>query len=162
MKFVDQKGSSMKLRVPGSPAAFVIGAALLVLHPALGWGQEKKVIDPFNWLDRYDSAQTITLTGVVSKVDWTNPHIYIYVDVKDSAGKVTSWQVEGYPPNTLKRAGFSGDLLQLGDTVTITAYQAKDGSNTGAASEVTFQDGSKKFAGPASATSGALGNSLKR
>jgi hypothetical protein len=91
----------------------------------------------------YDSKVMITVTGKISKVDWTNPHIYIHLDVADPAGKVTTWSLEGYPPNTLKRTGFTRDLLKLGETVTITAYKAKDGSNTGAAREVTFADSSK-------------------
>ena len=97
----------------------------------------------------YDSNTVITLTGVVTKVDWTNPHMYIHLDVKDATGKVTNWALEGYPPNTLKRTGFMRDSLKEGDTITITAYKAKDGSNMGAGREVTFPDGSKKFAGPA-------------
>jgi hypothetical protein len=97
----------------------------------------------------YDSNTVITLTGVVTKVEWTNPHMYIHLDVKDAAGKVTNWSLEGYPPNTLKRTGFSRDSVKEGDTITITAYKAKDGSNMGAGPEVTFADGSKKFAGPA-------------
>jgi hypothetical protein len=96
----------------------------------------------------YDSNTMLTLTGKISKVDWTNPHIYIHLDVRDAAGKVTTWQLEGYPPNTLKRTGFPRSILKEGETVTITAYKAKDGSNTGAGREVTFADGSKKFAGP--------------
>ena len=96
----------------------------------------------------YDSQQMITLTGTISKVEWTNPHIYIHLDVKGADGKVTAWSLEGYPPNTLKRTGFPRSILKVGDTVTITAYKSKDGSNTGAGREVTFADGSKKFAGP--------------
>jgi uncharacterized protein DUF6152 len=96
----------------------------------------------------YDSNNLITLKGVVTKLEWTNPHIYFYIDVKDGSGKVTNWSLEGYPPNTLKRTGFPRDTLKLGDTITVTAYKAKDGSNTGAGREVTFSDGSKKFAGP--------------
>lgn len=96
----------------------------------------------------YDSGQLITLKGTVSKVEWTNPHIYVYLDVKDAGGKVTTWSLEGYPPNTLKRTGFSRDLLKIGDEITATAYKSKDGSNTGAGREFTFADGSKKFAGP--------------
>ena len=96
----------------------------------------------------YDSSALITLTGVITKVEWTNPHIYIYIDVKDSSGKVTNWALEGYPPNTLKRTGFARGLLKEGDTSTMTAYKAKDASNSGAGREVTFPDGSKKFAGP--------------
>lgn len=96
----------------------------------------------------YDSGQLITLKGTISKVEWTNPHIYVYLDVKDANGKVTTWALEGYPPNTLKRTGFSRDLLKIGDPITATAYKSKDGSNTGAGREFTFADGSKKFAGP--------------
>ncbi len=95
----------------------------------------------------YDSNQLVTLTGKITKVEWTNPHIYIHIDVPEG-GTVTSWAVEGYPPNTLKRTGFPRNLLKEGDTVTITAYKAKDATNTGAAREVIFPDGSKKWAGP--------------
>jgi hypothetical protein len=96
----------------------------------------------------YDSRNLITLTGVITKVEWTNPHMYVYLDVKDASGKVTNWSVEGYPPNTLKRTGFSRDTLKEGDAITVTAYKSKDGSNTGAGREVIFPDGSKKFLGP--------------
>ena len=99
----------------------------------------------------YDSSQVLTLKGTISKVEWTNPHIYIYLDVKDAEGKVATWALEGYPPNTLKRTGFSKEMLKIGDEVTITAYKSKDGTNTGAGREVTFSDGSKKFAGPVGA-----------
>ena len=95
----------------------------------------------------YDSNQLITLKGKITKVEWTNHHIYVHIDVSEG-GKVTSWALEGYPPNTLKRTGFPRDVLKEGDTITITAYKSKDGSNTGAGREVTFPDGSKKFAGP--------------
>ena len=97
---------------------------------------------------QYDSKDLMTLTGTINNVEWTNPHIYIHLDVKDASGKVTKWAVEGYPPNTLKRTGFAKDNLVVGDTITITAYRAKDGSTTGAGREVTFKDGTKKFAGP--------------
>jgi hypothetical protein len=90
----------------------------------------------------------MTLTGTISKVDWTNPHVYVHLDVKDAGGKVTTYSLEGYPPNTLKRTGFARSVLKDGMTVTITAYKSKDGSNTGAGREVTFPDGSKKFLGP--------------
>ena len=96
----------------------------------------------------YDSHDLITLTGVITEVDWTNPHTYVHVNVKDAAGKVTDWALEGYPPNTLKRTGFAKAALKEGDTITITAYKSKDGSHTGAGREITFSDGSKKFLGP--------------
>jgi hypothetical protein len=95
----------------------------------------------------YDSSQEITLTGKITKVEWTNPHIYIHIDVVDG-GKTTSWALEVYPPNTLKRTVNDPNLLKQRDTITITAYKAKDATNTGAGRQVTFPDGTKKFAGP--------------
>lgn len=95
------------------------------------------------------SLEMMTLTGKISKVEWTNPHSYVHIDVTDSSGKVTTWALEGYPPNTLKRTGFPRDVLKLGDTITVTAYKSKDGSKTGQGREITFPDGSKKFLGPA-------------
>jgi hypothetical protein len=99
----------------------------------------------------YDSKE-VTLTGVITKVEWTNPHIYFYMDVKDASGNVANWAVEGYPPNTLKRTGFTRDDLKVGDAVTVTAYPAKDSANRVAGREVTFPGGGKKFAGPAAAS----------
>jgi hypothetical protein len=99
----------------------------------------------------YDSKNPITLTGVITKVEWTNPHIYFYVDVKDASGNVVNWAVEGYPPNTLKRTGFTKDDLKVGDTVTVTAWRAKDSTTRVAGREITVPDGGKKFAGPAAA-----------
>jgi hypothetical protein len=115
--------------------------AMGVLATAPAWAHH-------SFAAEYDSAQLITLKGTISKVEWTNPHIYVYLDVKDATGKVATWALEGYPPNTLKRTGFSRELLKIGDEITATAYKSKDGSNTGAGREFTFSDGSKKFAGP--------------
>jgi hypothetical protein len=112
---------------------------LLAATPALGH---------HSFAAQYDSRQEMTLTGVITKVEWTNPHIYIHLAVKHSGGNVTNYALEGYPPNTLKRTGFPRDILKIGDTITITAYKAKDGSNTGAGREITFSDGTKKYAGP--------------
>jgi hypothetical protein len=121
----------------------ILAAALgLMLEAAPAWAHH-------SFAAEYDSNQLITLKGVITKVEWTNPHIYFHIDVKDASGSVVNWSLEGYPPNTLKRTGFSRDLLKVGDQITVTAYKSKDGSNTGAGREVTFPDGSKKFAGPA-------------
>jgi hypothetical protein len=96
----------------------------------------------------YESKE-VALTGVITKVEWTNPHIYFYIDVKDASGNLVNWAVEGYPPNTLKRTGFTRDDLKVGDTVSITAYRAKDSANRVAGREITLPNGGKKFAGPA-------------
>lgn len=97
----------------------------------------------------YDSSATITLKGVVTKVEWTNPHAYIYIDVKDETGKVVSWGMEGYPPNTLTRTGFTRHIVKEGDTITITGYRARDNAQRAAAREVTTADGNKYNFGPA-------------
>jgi hypothetical protein len=97
----------------------------------------------------YDAAATVTLKGVVSKVEWTNPHAYIYVDVKDESGKVTTWGMEGYPPNTLTRTGFTRHIVSEGDTITITGFRARDNATRAAAREVTTAEGKKFNFGPA-------------
>jgi hypothetical protein len=97
----------------------------------------------------YDSTATITLKGVVSKIEWTNPHAYIYVDVKDETGKVVTWGMEGYPPNTLTRTGFTRHIVSQGDTITITGYRARDNASRAAAREVTTAEGKKYEFGPA-------------
>jgi hypothetical protein len=96
----------------------------------------------------YDTKAPVALKGVVTKIEWTNPHIYYYVDVKDESGNVANWAFEGYPPNTLRRIGFSRDLLKVGDTVNVTGWAARDGSKRAASRELTLSDGHKIFSGP--------------
>lgn len=124
---------------PSFPSALAVLALLLTSLPAAAH---------HSFAAEYDSHDLITLTGVITSVEWTNPHTYVHVNVKDASGKVTDWALEGYPPNTLKRTGFAKAALKEGDTITITAYKSKDGSHTGAGREITFSDGSKKFLGP--------------
>jgi hypothetical protein len=97
----------------------------------------------------YDAQAPITLTGVVNKIEWTNPHAYVYIDVKDDSGSLITWSFEGYPPNTLKRTGFSRDLLKTGETITITGWKARFTPNRAAGREITLPDGKKVFLGPA-------------
>ena len=97
----------------------------------------------------YDATKPISLTGVITKVEWTNPHIHFYLDVKDKDGKVVNWKLEGFPPNVLYRTGWKREAtIKPGDTVTITGWRARDGGNWGHSREVTFADGKKLFSGP--------------
>ena len=96
----------------------------------------------------FDANRPITLKGTVSKVDWRNPHSYIFLEVKDASGKVVTWQCEGFPPNMLLRQGWTRDTLKAGDAVSISGYRAKDGSNVINSREVTFPDGTKRYGGP--------------
>ena len=91
----------------------------------------------------YDATAMVTLKGVVSKVEWSNPHVHIYVDVKDESGKVTTWDMEGNPPTVLIRRGFTPDVVNVGDTITITGFRARDNSTRASRSEVTTEDGMK-------------------
>ena len=84
--------------------------------------------------------------GTVDKVEWTNPHIWIYVDTKDESGTVTRWQCEGGSPNTLTRQGWSRDSLKPGQQVSIEGFRAKNGSNTCNSPVVTTADGKRLFA----------------
>jgi Family of unknown function (DUF6152) len=101
----------------------------------------------------YDSSKPITLTGVVTKIDWTNPHAYIYIDVKDDKGAVANWKFEGYGPGVLARMGWKRDVsMKPGDTVTITGWRARDGTNWAHSREVTLPGGQKLFFGPPAGT----------
>lgn len=101
----------------------------------------------------YDVNKPITLTGVVTKVEWTNPHSHFYLDVKDEKGAVVNWKFEGYPPNVLYRTGWKKEVtLKPGDTITVFAWRARDGTAWAHSREVTFQDGKKLFFGPPAGT----------
>ena len=97
----------------------------------------------------YDATKPVTVTGVVKKVEWQNPHIWFYVEVKDESGKVTTWGFSGGPPGMLARRGITKDVLKVGDVIKVEGFRAKDGSNNGSGGNVTFADGRKVFAGSA-------------
>ena len=101
----------------------------------------------------YDVNQPITLTGVVTKIEWTNPHSHLFLDVKDEHGKVVNWQLEGYPPNALQRMGWKRDTtMKVGDTITVTGWRARDGGPWGHSREVTVAGGTKFVFGPPAGT----------
>jgi len=85
----------------------------------------------------YDVVKPVPLNGPVTAIQWGNPHVFVFVDVKDKAGNVVNWKVEWLAAMILSREGFSRDSLHVGDTVNMTACVAKDGSHTAAAQFVT-------------------------
>lgn len=89
----------------------------------------------------FDENQPVTLKGVISKVEWVNPHVYLYIDVPDAAGKISTWSVETFPPGTLRRAGLTRDKLGLSQNVTLVGYAAKNGSQLAFLRTITFADG---------------------
>jgi hypothetical protein len=93
---------------------------------------------------QYDSSKPLTLTGVISKVDWINPHIYLYLDVKDKDGTVTNWTLSTLPTAMMRRAGLTRESLQgkPGEVVTINAIAARDETKRlGWISKITYADG---------------------
>ena len=95
----------------------------------------------------FDAKRPVKLRGVVTKMEWINPHSWIHIDVKDAAGKVTPWMVEGGAPNALLRRGFTKASLPIGTEVVIEGYQAKDGSTKANGRDITLPNGSKLFVG---------------
>jgi len=93
----------------------------------------------------YDADKPVELKGVVTRVEWTNPHARFYIDVKDTAGEVTNWNLELASPNVLVRSGWSRTTLHAGDEVTVNGAQAKDGSKMANARSVVLADGRRIF-----------------
>jgi len=95
----------------------------------------------------FDINKPVKLTGSVTKLEWMNPHIWVYLDVKDDLGALQHWQCEGGAPNTLTRNGWNKDSLRYGDQVTIDGSLAKDGSKTCNIRLAKLPDGRSVFAG---------------
>src|SRR6201985_1604728 len=114
-------------------AAFAFLLAGLVFAPAGAFAQH-------SFAAEYDEKKPITIKGTVSKVEWTNPHARFYVDVKDDSGKMITWNFELASPNVLIRGGWTRKSLQVGDLVTVTGSQAKDGAYLANAASVIGAD----------------------
>ena len=89
----------------------------------------------------FDIEKPLTLKGVVTKVEWVNPHVYLSMDVKDQGGKTTTWSLSTLGPAGVRRAGITKATLGTGESVTILAYHAKDSSNLAFLRKITFADG---------------------
>jgi hypothetical protein len=99
----------------------------------------------------YDSTKPVKVTGTITKVEWLNPHVWFYVDVKDDTGKVTTWGFSNAPPGALMRRGIMKDALKIGAEVTVEGVRARDGSNNASGRRVIYADGTNAF----TATEGA-------
>jgi hypothetical protein len=95
----------------------------------------------------YDAKKPVTLRGQVTKVEWTNPHVRFYMNVRDEAGNVTEWEFTMGAVNGLLRRGWATNLLKPEDTITVDGYLARDGSRLANARMVTLSDGRKMSGG---------------
>jgi uncharacterized protein DUF6152 len=96
----------------------------------------------------YDADKRIVIKGEVTRIQWTNPHSYLYLDVKDASGKVVNWALEGFPPNTLLRTGWKTSMIKTGDVLSVEGATARDGTNHLLAREITLPDAKKLYWGP--------------
>jgi len=95
----------------------------------------------------FDGSKVVELRGVVTKIEWANPHVYFYLDVKDDKGIATNWGCETTSPGSLHRQGWNRDSLKVGDQVIVDGYPARDGSKLADARRVTLPDGRRIFGG---------------
>jgi hypothetical protein len=118
--------------------AFAITCVALVAAPA--WAHH-------SFAAEFDANRPIKLHGVVTKMEWINPHSWIHIDVKGDDGKVVNWMIECGSPNTLFRRGLTKDSLPVGTEINVDGYLAKDGENKANGRDVTLADGKKLFLG---------------
>jgi hypothetical protein len=99
------------------------------------------VVAHHSFAAEFDASKAIRITGTLTKVEWTNPHIYFYLDTKDDQGNPVRWTCESGAPGALSRRGFKRGDLKLGDTIVVDGYRAKNGANLVDARRVTLADG---------------------
>ncbi len=133
-----------------------LGFALLVAGLALG---AMPLAAHHSFASEYDDTKPVKFSGVVTKVEWMNPHIWFYVDEKKPDGTVTHWAISGGAPGQLMRRGITKDVIQVGMTIDVEGFRAKDGSNNANGTKVTFPDGRQVFT--ASGESDSKGDSKK-
>jgi len=98
-----------------------------------------------SFVAEYDGNKPVKVSGTVTKVEWQNPHIWFYVDVKDDAGKVANWGFSGGAPGILMRRGIPRNAMKVGDVIVVEGFRARDGSNNASGGRVTFPDGRSVF-----------------
>jgi hypothetical protein len=91
----------------------------------------------------YDMEHPVNMKGVVSNMEWTNPHVFIYMDVKDDNGGVEQWRVEGNSPNMLVRSGWKKEMIKTGDQLLVNGAPAKNGSKVMRLISLTLANGQK-------------------
>jgi Family of unknown function (DUF6152) len=124
----------MKLRILVTGAILILGAAV----PTLAH---------HSFAAEFDASKAVRLNGALTKIEWTNPHSYFYIDVKDEKGQILNWGCEGAGPGALSRRGFKKGDVKIGDIIVVDGYRAKDGSRLIDARRVTLPDGRNIYGG---------------
>ena len=114
-------------------AVLISGAATAVAHHAFA--------------AEFDATKPVSLQGVVTKMEWINPHSWIHLDVKNADGTVTKWMIEGGTPNTLVRRGFTKESLKAGTEIRVEGFRAKNGANRANGRDLVLPDGKRLFLG---------------
>jgi len=121
-------------------AACIVGLLAATTLPALAH---------HSFAAEFDRAKPVKLKGVITRLEWQNPHIWLFVAVTGDDGKVTNWGFSGGPPGLLTRRGVNKETLKVGTVVIVSGFRAKDGSNNASGGSVTFEDGRNVFTGSA-------------
>ena len=108
------------------------------------------VVAHHSFAAEFDGSKPVTLRGTVTKMEWINPHSWLYVAVKGPDGNVQSWAIECGPPNSLLRAGWNKNSLTVGMEVVIDGFRAKNGTPVAAGRDIKLPDGRKVFVGSGS------------
>ncbi len=114
---------------------------IVILVASLSLAAGVPLLAHHSFAAEFDASKAIRVTGTLTRVQWTNPHTYFYIDVKDENGNVSKWSCEAGAPGALSRRGFKRGDLKLGDMVVVDGYRAKDGSRLMDARRVTLPDG---------------------
>ena len=130
----------MKVKI----AAFSVVVGLVLATPG--------VVAHHSFAAEFDAMKPLNLRGVVTKIEWSNPHTYFYMDVTGTDGKVANWGMEMGSPNGLMRQGWTRNTLHIGDEVTVEGAQAKDGTNVGNARAVILAATGKRLFAASSQT----------
>lgn len=102
------------------------------------WAAATAAFAHHSFAAQYDSNKPVSLKGWVTKVEWSNPHVYFYIDVENEKGEVENWGIEMGPPHMLQDAGWKRNSMDIGDELLVEATRARDGSNTANARSVTL------------------------
>ena len=96
----------------------------------------------------FDAAKPVKVTGTLKRVEWSNPHVWIFVDVTEEGKPATLWGFTTQPPGALMRRGITKDVLKIGAVVNVEGMRARDGSNNASVRRLTFADGTNVLAPP--------------